>query len=387
MSSAHYSSFLTMSRRALRLLAIASALASLGSIVACVRYTDGAVQRVVGGERRRGPWVPPSGYEHFVRAEIAAERGELRAAIEEYELARSGVTDAYLLAREADAAARFGDAGLAERLIDEGLAGDPSSEPLWLLRGRLASERGDLDAAEQALRNAREAAPDDAAPVLLLADLLARRERDDEAMALLDAFVVARPLDVGALRVLLARALVQGDARRASLAALRLLRASPVHRAEVITAIEQALASGHAPLAHAILRALPPTPAETELRFRAALAVHDRDECERLAERADDGSVAGRLRSAEHWLALGDGPRAEEVARSVLLELGRDASPDPRAQRIVSHALILQRRFAPAAELLASMPTGTSEEPARRALLREAIAGAGLPALGREAIR
>lgn len=355
------------------------------ALTGCVRYGSGEVQRVVGGEHRRGAWVPPSGYEHFVRAEIAAERGDYRAAIGEYELARSGVTDGYLLAREADAASHLGDARLAERLIDEGLASDPSSEPLWLLRGRLAHARGDLDAAETAYLHARDAAPDEAAPVLALAELLRERGRSEEAMSLLDAFVVARPLDVTALRVLLTRALVAGDAARASLAALRLVRASPVHRGEVIAAIEAALAADHASVAHAILRALPPTPAETDLRFRAALAAHDRSECERLAERADDGTTAGRLRAAEHWIVLEDGARAEEAARGVLLESA--ARPDPRAQRIVGHALILQRRFAPAAELLASMPTGTSEEDARRALLREAIAGAGLPALGREALR
>ncbi|MBN8615636.1 MAG: hypothetical protein J0L92_33885, partial [Deltaproteobacteria bacterium] len=106
---------------------------------------------------------------------------------------------------------------------------------------------------------------------------------------------------------------------------------------------------------------------------------------ERLAERADDGTATGALRSAERWLAIGDGARAEETARTVLLE--HPATPNPRAQRIVGHALLLQRQFASAAELLATMPAGTSEEAARRALLREAIAGAGLPALSHEAVR
>ncbi len=360
--------------------------ASVGCLVAAALdlagcwYASPSLERTVGAERRRGPWVPPSGYEHFVRAELAAERGQLREAIGEYELARSGVIDGYLLSREAEAAARLPDVALAERLIDEGLMSDPGSEPLLLLRGRLAAERGDLAAAETALRHAHDGAPESAQPVLALAELLASSERSEDALALLDGFVASRPLDVPALRALLIRAGVAGDVRRASLAALRLVRASPVHRAEVLVAAERALEADHAAVAHAIFRALPYVDAELGLRFRAALAVHDRAECERLALRTDDGTSEGRLRAAERWIALGDGPRAEEIARTVLLERPTDA----RAQRIVAHGLFLQRRHARAAEVLVAMGSGTSEEAARQSLLREVLTAAGLPALARE---
>lgn len=362
------------------LLSAAWALALAPSLVGCWYGVPSTVERTVGAARRRGPWIPPSGYEHFVRAELAAEHGRLREAIGEYELARSGVIDGYLLAREAEAAARLPDVALAERLIDEGLATDPTSEPLLVLRGRLASERGDVAAAEGALRRAHEAAPGSPQPVLALAELLASSERADEALALLDAFVASRPLDVPALRALLVRASVAGDVRRASVTALRLVRASPVHRAEVLVAAERALDSQHGAVAHAIFRALPYAHSELDLRFRAALAVHDRAECERLALRTDDGTSEGRLRAAERWIVLRDGPRAEELARSVLVERPTDA----RAQRLVAHGLFLQRRFARAAEVLVAMASGTSEEAARQSLLREVFTAAGLPALGRE---
>lgn len=357
----------------------AGALACALSLTGCW-YGTPVLERTVGAERRRGPWVPPSGYEHFVRAELAAERGQLREAIAEYELARSGVIDGYLLAREAEAAARLPDLVLAERLIDEGLSTDARSEPLLLLRGRLARERGDLVLAEEALRGAHEAAPESAQPVLALADLLAESARAEEALALLDAFVTSRPLDVPALRALLVRASVAGDVRRASLAALRLVRASPVHRVEVLTAAERALDAEQGAVAHAIFRALPYADPELALRFRAALAVRDRAECERLALRTDDGTSEGRLRAAERWVVLGDGPRAEELARSVLVERSTDA----RAQRLVAHGLFLRRRYARAAEVLVSMGDGTSEEAARQSLLREVLTAAGLPALARE---
>lgn len=370
-----------LASRGARFWALAAVLLAC-TLAGCLRYVPDTIDRSVGGERRRGPWVPPSGYEHFVRAELAMERRDYRTAIGEYELARSGVIDGYLIAREAEAAALVPDLALAERLLEEGLSSDAESEPLLLLRARLARERGDLAAAEVALRAAQEAAPEAAAPTLALAELLAADGRSDEALSVLDAFVSSRPRDVPALRALLTHALLQRDVRRASLAALRLVRASPVHRHEVRAAIEGALAHGEAPLAHAIFRALPFAEGELDLRFAAAVAVGDRDESERLALRTDDGTTSGRLRAAERWIELGDGARAEELAREVLLEAG--ATADPRAQRIVAHALVLERQYARAAELLASMPTGTSEETARRTLLAAALEGAGLPALARE---
>ncbi|GAB4195333.1 MAG: hypothetical protein OHK0013_01470 [Sandaracinaceae bacterium] len=337
------------------------------------------VDRTTAGVRRRAPWVPPSGYEHFVRAELAAEAGRLREAIAEYELARSGVIDGYLLAREADAAARLPDVALAERLVAEGLTSDPTSEPLLLLRARLARERGDHEGAERALRAAMEAAPSSDAAVLALADLMTELGRADEARAALDAFVATRPEDVAALRALVVRATLAGDVRVAAVTALRLVRVSPVHRPEVLRAVEAALDAGQSAVAHAVLRAIPIARGELDLRFRAALAVHDRSECERLALREDDGTREGRLRAAERWIALGDGARAEEIARSVALE-----APSARADRIVAEGLLLQGQPGRAAEVLAAIGPGSSEDAARDRLLEEALAAAGLPALGLE---
>jgi tetratricopeptide (TPR) repeat protein len=369
------------SLRAALVLLGAPAAALLVLAPGCLPRGPAVVERVVGAERRRGPWIPPSGYEHFVRGELALEAGRLREAITEYELARSGVLDGYVIAREAEAAARLPDAALAERLIDEGLATDARSEALLVLRGRLARERGDLDAAERALRAATEAAPESAAPALALADLLVARGQHTEALALLDAFSARRPDDVPALRALVVRASLAGDARVASLAALRLVRASPVHRPEVLDAARAALDAGQSAVSAAVLRALPSSSDERELalRFRAALAVHDVAECERLAQREEDGTREGRLRAAERWIALGDGARAQELAESVLLEV-----PSARAQRLVAHGLHLQGEHGRAAELLAAIGPGTSEEGARAALLRDVIAAAGLPALAAE---
>lgn len=337
------------------------------------------VDRTTAGVRRRAPWVPPSGYEHFVRAELAAEAGRLREAIAEYELARSGVIDGYLLAREAEAAARLPDLALAERLVAEGLTSDPDSEPLLLVRARLARERGDREGEERAIRAAMDAAPSSAAPVLALAALLTELGRRDEALRALDAFAARRPDDVPALRALVLRATLAGDVRVLVVTALRLVRASPVHRTELLGAVASALEAGQPAVAHAILRAIPFAPGEVDLRFRAALGVRDTAECERLALREEDGTREGRLRAAERWLALGDGARAEELARSVALE-----APSARAERIVAEGLLLQGRPGRAAEVLAELGSGSSEDPARARLLLEALGAAGLPALGAE---
>ena len=44
-------------------------LVGLVVLPACVRRPPETVARVVGATEQRGPWVPPSGYEFFVRGD------------------------------------------------------------------------------------------------------------------------------------------------------------------------------------------------------------------------------------------------------------------------------------------------------------------------------
>lgn len=358
------------------------------------------VERVTAGVHRRGTWVPPSGYEHFVRAELLRAEGQHRAAIREYELARTGVVDSYLLAREVDAALAAGDAALADTLLREGLSLDARSEALWMVAGRLAESREAFEEAEQAFTRAREAAPRSDSPVLALADLLGRRGRDAEALALLDRFVSesppsASPRDVPTLRVVLARALRAGDVRAASRAALRLVRIAPSHSIDVRTALERTLESSSLGGSHdeslearvrvaaAVLELLPAegeSLADEDLRFRVSLLRGDRAGAERLALRADDGTVDGRLRSAGRWRELGEGARVEELARGLLL----GADGPARAHVLLAEALLLQGRERDALQIVETMPTGTSEEDARRALLAELLRRSGLAGLADE---
>ncbi len=356
-----------------------------GALGGCLGHGQATIERIVDGEARRGPWIPPSGYEHFVRAELLVDRGAFVEAIGEYELARSGVVDGYLLAREAEAALSASNPRLAARLVAEGLMSDPTSAPLLLVRARIERERGDVQAALGSLEEARAGAPASVEPVLALASLLTEADRGDEALAALDAFLERHPSNVAALRAELERALVLGDARHATLAVLRLVRAAPEHRAEALAFARRALEGGHAALALAALDAIPIAQDELELRFAVALAAHDRATCERLLERMDDPRPATRLRVAEHWIALADGERAEELASGVLVE-ERDA-PSPRTLRVLGHALLVEGRLDEAAELLSRVPRGTSEGEAARAILAEAIGRAGLPALGAEVAR
>lgn len=346
----------------------------------CVSAGPSTVERVVGGMRRRGPWIPPSAYEHFVRAELLALEGRDDEALREYELARSGVVDDFLLAREATVAARRGNDAWAARLIEEGLRDEPRSEPLLRTRAEIARARGDLAAAERDLRLAREAHPESVAVALALTRVLVDVGRNAEAAAILEEAAAHAPEEVALVRAMLAHAMLSEDSRRAALAAMRLARLAPGRREEIVAAAESALERGRAALAHVVLRVLPPAAREIDLRFRAALATGDRDECERLAVRSDDGSLAGRLASADRWLALGDVARAEELARSVLLE----APGDVRATRLLASALVREERFVEAAEILGGSSGHTSEEAFVGPLLRAALEGAGVPALAAE---
>ncbi|MCZ7677358.1 MAG: tetratricopeptide repeat protein [Sandaracinaceae bacterium] len=125
------------------------------------------ITRRVGGEERQGIFVSPFSYEHFVRGELAWLRGDLREALEEYQLARAGPEDDPLLvARIADVLDRLGREREALAMLDQGEALDPRSELVWLARGRI-HERHDraTDAMDAYARAAALAPSSEEAPI------------------------------------------------------------------------------------------------------------------------------------------------------------------------------------------------------------------------------
>ncbi len=360
-------------------------LLGLLALPACKPRPSDTITRVVGATEQRGPWVPPSGYEFFVRAELQAEQGQFQSAVELYERARNGIDDPYVRAREADAALHIPNVALATSLVDEGLRDTPSSEALLLVRARIASMNSDVALEEASLQQAHAAAPASTESLFALAAFLEAHARRDEAIALLDQFAsthAALPTDtslerarlVAVLRAQLARAVLMHDIGRGARVARQLVTLSPVHRPEILQFALQASESHEPLLAHAVLRALPILPSELTLRFEVALAAHDRPAAEALALAADDGTPAGALASAARWLALGDAERAEETANGVWL-----TTHETEARTLMFRARLARHDLHGALALL-----DASAPPSERAALCEALVLGALPELARE---
>ena len=360
-------------------------LVSLLALPACVRRPPETVARVVGATEQRGPWVPPSGYEFFVRAELQVEQGEFQSAVELYEMARNGIDDPYVRAREADAALRIPDVALATSLVEEGLRDTPDSEALLLVRARIAALNSDAALEEASLLQAIASAPLSTESLFAMVRFLASHERGEAAVALLDQFAAAHaelPSDtslerarmVSVLRAQLERAVLMHDIARGAHAARQLVTLSPVHRPEILRFARQAQANQEPLLAHAVLRALPIERSELTLRFDVALAAGDPSAAEEIALTFDDGTPTGMLASAARWLALGDAERAEETANGVWL-----TTHDAGARTLMLRARIA-RNDLPGA--LALLDPGAA--PVDRAALCEALVVGALPALADE---
>lgn len=355
------------------------------TLPACVRRPPDTVSRVVGATEQRGPWVPPSGYEAFVRAELHAERGEYQSAVELYETARNGIDDPYVRAREAEAALQIPNVALATSLVEEGLRATPDAEALLLIRARIAAVNNDDALQEASLRQAVAAAPLSTESLFALVRFLETHARGDAAVGLLEAFASTHaelPSDTGlerarlvaVLRAQLARAVLMHDIARGAHVARQLVTLSPVHRPEILRFALQAQANHEPLLAHAVLRALPIERSELALRFDVALASGDRSAAEEIALTFDDGTPAGTLASAARWLALGDAERAEETANGVWL-----TTHDGEARTLMLRARIARNDLHGALALL-----DPAAPMADRAALCEALVVGALPSLAAE---
>ena len=78
----------------------------------------------------------------------------------------------------------------------------PNSVPLQLTLARAYLQNDDPTLAEETLRAAAQSSPDEAGPVVELAQLLARTDRGDQAMSLLEKFTARQPANLSALGAL-----------------------------------------------------------------------------------------------------------------------------------------------------------------------------------------
>jgi tetratricopeptide (TPR) repeat protein len=357
--------------------------ALLALLGACRPAVPSTVVRVVDGEPREGAFVSPYAYEHFLRAELAAARGDDASAAESYELARLGPSDdALVAARQAEALDRLGRIERADAVLAEADALDPRSEAVALARSRIAERRGDPELALREAVRASELAPGSTEAWRRVATLLVDTERATEVLARLGD-------DALALRARLAIAIARGDAREAEAALEALSRVTPVGRDELARTIELALAEGRVMLASHLAERLAEGPdggvasagsaaGVAALRARAWLAAGRNVEAEGVLSLGAPEAFGGPRAMAELWLDAGRPDRAAELAREAL-SLG-----DARARVVLAEALVALGEPVEAAEEAARVPPEATDRDDAWAVLRAALADAGAAGLAAE---
>ena len=344
----------------------------------------GEVVRTVGGETRRGIFVSPYSYEHFLLGELAYTAGRWRRAAEEFRAARAGPEDdPLLIARLADCLDRLDRQDAALEVLAQGEALDPESELLHLARGRIHARRGRTDEARDAFARAAAVAPTSESGPLELSALI-RAEHPEEADAVLERYLT-RTRGIGAspgpARARLRLAVERGDGTAAGEAVHQLLEVAPARAQEVRMAAQTALDAGRPELASRLVRALPPSDADRTLRLAAALASGNRDDAEAILSAWMPSGPSEQVQVADGYRAIGDDARAVELARVAIAEgAGADA------QLALARALRAAGRHSDAATRLAAVDPGSQAWPAAPIELAATLSDAGAPALAAEVL-
>jgi len=357
-------------------LLISLTLAACGPLAGTTQIT-----RTVGGASRPGIFVSPYSYEHFIRAELAEQAGDLPLAAQEYRLARAGPEDdPLLIARLADVLDRLGRSSEAMSLLDDGAELSADDESIWLTRGAIHERHERLDEAEQALGRAVASAPASEAGPIALAALLRQRGRAGDADAVLERYL-ARARGAGAARARLALSVDQNDPLAAAEAVRALLEAAPARSDEVRAAARTVLDGGHPELALRLLAALPDHRGDRELRLRAMIEARAFEAAEGLLSGWMPDGTDELLLVAEGYLTIERPQRA--------LELGRVAAAGdggPRARLVIGRALAGAGHSAEAAAVLAELGPGSRAWPGAPIALARALRDMGRVAAAAETL-
>jgi|GEM_PF-1340402 len=334
-------------------------LASLG----CAASHPLALRERVGGAPRLRSFASPTAYEAYLRAEVAAARGDHAQALRQLELATvADPTDGYLTARRVEVLLDAGDVDAARATATELTQAHPELSAAWLSLAEVCGRVGDHHGAMDAARRAVALDPDD--PDVRAATVaVAGGDAAAAAAARLGA-PEARDGD----RTLAARAMALDPAGifRRSVAARRRARAAEhAERAEwalVDAALSPVVTLDARRVADRIrvveARALDGRPADA-----AALVAGLRV-----------GEDAGSVRPAERarlWLVAGRADLAAEEARAAV----RPAPNDLLARRVLGHALLRLGDVPGAVEALASVTTDAPAGPLLE-LRRDPLSGA-----------
>ena len=185
--------------------------------------SSSAVTRSVGGRLVRGRFVTDDAYAAYLRGALLEAQGNREAALVAYtEGARHDPDSPELLTKigalicqrqDSEGNAVDAKSGAA---FDRAAALDPAYEEAWTERARCLLRRGRLGEAERAARIAVSLDPERVETAVLLALVLERQERNDEASQWLQGLVARSPSSIEAQEAMAAFAeRTHDEARRA----------------------------------------------------------------------------------------------------------------------------------------------------------------------------
>jgi hypothetical protein len=354
---------------------------------ACGGAGPDRIPRLSHGSTERGAFVPPHAYEAYIRGELLLAEGRPAEAAQQLELANTAPDeDAYLLSRLAYAQLLSGSRAEAARTLAYAGRLDRCSEAVWLMRGVLAEQAGELDEARGALEKATLCAPQSPSGELALAALLRDHGQPAAAFDVL-ASAATRPYFArtpeGALR--------HGAAAERALSSSLATADAPTF-AHAVADLSAYRASSSDTLEHTIRLALQRSLPRLALRLReqhaarlppqleaeVLIANGLLEELATLIARCDASTLGGHERTAEMALLAHAYERAELEATSALSERATDGMYALRARAV----LALGRGRGALTDVAA-----IREVTLKRVVLAEALAAVGAPALARELAR
>lgn len=343
---------------------------------ACGGAAPDRIPRLSHGSTQRGAFVPPHAYEAYIRGELLLAEGRPAEAAQQLELASTAPDeDPYLLSRLAYAQLLSGSRAEAARTLAYAGRLDRCSEAVWLMRGVLAEQAGELDQARGALEKATRCAPQSPSGELALAALLRNHGQPAAALDVL-ASAALRPYGARAERAL-ASSLATADAPTfvhavADLSAYRAASSDTLEHT-IRLSLQRGLPRVALRLREQHAARLPPT-LEAEVLIANGLL----EELATLIARCDASVLGGHERTAEYALLARAYERAELEATSALAERASDSLHAVRARAL----LALGRGRAAVPDVLA-----IRDLTLKRTLLTEALAATGAPALAKELAR
>jgi len=361
----------------------------------------GASAQRVAPHAHRALTAAPGGYAWYVRGELLMARGDHAGAAAAFEMARGqaeqrggnamavtahalrlgGPEDPLLLARMAEALELSGKREAADETLAEARASGPTSMAVALADARIATGRGEPQAAIAVLQRAVQLHPRSERPAHALAAALreaghAERARDVLARLLSHQHAQGQPAGAVALRV----ALAEGDTRTLSAAARRAL-SSPLSDRDVLHATAaRLLGDGAVSVALEVLRSVPEGRVDPALMLEALLQGERLAAAEAWLVEHPAEALGGLLVAAEAQLRVGRPLRAAQ-----LCELRLSTHPDDRAAGLLAARIELsQGRPADAAARAAALPNAVRAGSRARHVLDQSLRQGGLGGLAAE---